>query len=72
MIPKPCVIQDPDRLADQAKYCYFTDSELLAQMQHRLAELAGAGKIDRDISDDLQRELIESAPVTPPSTDHRP
>jgi hypothetical protein len=58
-ITKPAVNPDPDDIADRAKYRYAAGTKLLADVQHRLAELAGTGKLDPDESMSLQFKLVE-------------
>lgn len=54
----PAINPDVDDIADRAKYGYARASQLLAEMQYRLAELAGAGRLDRDESIQLQIGLF--------------
>lgn len=58
-VNKPAINPDVNNIADQAKYRYAAGTKLLADMQHRLAELAGTGKLDRDESMSLQFRLVE-------------
>jgi hypothetical protein len=54
----PAVNPNVDDIADRAKYGYATGTKLLAEMQYRLAELAGTGRLDPDESMSLQDELV--------------
>ena len=47
-----------DDIADRAKYRYATGTQLLAAHQYRLAELAGTGQLDPDVSMSLQEETF--------------
>jgi hypothetical protein len=44
-------------IADLVKYHYFTINKELAELQCRLAELTGTGRLDPADNDDLQRHL---------------
>lgn len=50
----PAVNPDVHDIADQAKHAYATGTQVLADLQYRLAELAGTGRIDPDESMSLQ------------------
>jgi hypothetical protein len=54
----PAVNPNVHDIADRAKYAYATGTQLLAQTQYRLAELAGTGQIDPDESMSLQDNLF--------------
>ena len=58
MAERPAVNPNVDDIADRAKYGYATGTKLLAEMQYRLAELAGTGRLDPDESMSLQDELV--------------
>jgi len=59
MTKPPPVNPNIDEIADQAKYAFAAGTRALSETQHRLAELAGLGFLDRDESMRLQRNLIE-------------
>jgi len=58
-INKPAVNPDVDDIADRVKYGYAKVTQGLADVQHRLAELAGTGKLDPDESMSLQCKLVD-------------
>ena len=58
MAERPAVNPNVDDIADRAKHGYATGTKLLAEMQYRLAELAGTGRLDPDESMSLQDELV--------------
>jgi hypothetical protein len=49
---------DPCEDADRAKRCYAKSTEMLALMHHRLAELAGSGRLEPEESMLLQEALV--------------
>jgi hypothetical protein len=53
----PPVNPDSHKIADWAKYHYATGSQKLANIQYRLAELAGTGQLDPKESLRLQFDL---------------
>jgi len=55
----PAVNPNVHDIADRAKHAYATGTQLIAQMQYRLGELAGLGLLDPDESMSLQENLIE-------------
>ena len=57
MTTPPPVNPDVHEIADQAKYAYATMTKLLADMGHRLAELAGTGKLDTEAVWELHHML---------------
>ena len=56
---RPAVNRDVHDIADRAKHGYATATRTLADMQCRLAELAGIGRLGVDESKDLQQGLQE-------------
>ena len=50
---------DLNGLIDHLKWMYFAQSQPLAWLHYRLAELAGAGKLDPEANRELQHELSE-------------
>jgi hypothetical protein len=48
-----------DRIVDQAKYAYFKISRELADVQYKLAELTGTGKLDPDDNWNLQAHFVD-------------
>ena len=48
MSRKPPINPDVDDIADWAKWGYATGTRLISAAQHRLAELAGTGRLDPD------------------------
>jgi hypothetical protein len=58
MAERPAVNPNVDDIADRAKHGYATGTKLLAEMQYRLAELAGTGRLDPDESMSLQTNLF--------------
>lgn len=58
-VNKPAINPDVDSIVDRIKYGYAVCTKGLAEMQHRIAELAGTGKLDPDESMDLQHQLLE-------------
>jgi hypothetical protein len=49
---------DYDNIADRAKHAYARGTQLLAEMQYRLGELAGTGRLDPEESMALQWSLV--------------
>lgn len=49
---------DYDLVADRAKYAYARGTKMIADMQYRLGELAGTGRLDPEESKALQRNLV--------------
>jgi hypothetical protein len=47
-----------DKIADRAKHTYARGTKLIADMQYRLGELAGTGRLDPEESKALQSNLI--------------
>jgi hypothetical protein len=58
MAERPAVNSNVDDIADRAKHWYATGTRLLADMQYRLAELAGPGRLDPEESMSLQTNLF--------------
>lgn len=54
----PAVNPDRDDIADRAKHAFAVGTSLLAEVQYRLAELTGTGRLDRDANDELQGQLL--------------
>ncbi|MEV3905511.1 hypothetical protein AB0K11_24605 [Mycobacterium sp. NPDC050551] len=54
----PPVNPDAHDIADRAKHAYAVGTELLAEAQDRLAELAGTGRLDAEASMSLQTSLV--------------
>ena len=50
---------DLNGLIDHLKWMYFAQSQPLAWLHYRLAELAGTGKLDPEANRELQHELAE-------------
>jgi len=50
---------DLNGLIDQIKWMYFAQSQSLAWLHYRLAELAGTGRLDSKAKRELQHELVE-------------
>jgi len=50
---------DLNGLIDHLKWLYFAQSQPLAWLHYRLAELAGTGKLDSKANWELQHELVE-------------
>ena len=50
---------DLNGLIDHLKWMYFAQSQPLAWLHYRLAELAGAGQLDPEAHRELQHELSE-------------
>ena len=50
---------DLNGLIDQIKWLYFAQSQSLAWLHYRLAELAGTGKLDPEANRELQYQLSE-------------
>ena len=46
-------------VADEAKHAFAVGSQIIAETQYRLAELAGTGRLDPDESFDLQKDLVD-------------
>lgn len=59
MSRKPPVNPDVDDIADWAKWGYATGTRLLSAVQHRLAKLAGTGRLDPDEAMFLQEALVD-------------
>lgn len=59
MTERPPLNPDIDTIADQAKYRFATATEKLANLQYRLGELAGTGRLDPDESGRLQGALVQ-------------
>lgn len=59
MSTTPAVNPNVHDIADRAKHSYALGTQLLAQTQYRLGELAGLGLLDPDESMSLQENLIE-------------
>jgi hypothetical protein len=55
---RPPVNRDVHDMADRAKHGYATGTRVLAEMQYRLAELAGSGQLDAAESMELQKGLV--------------
>jgi hypothetical protein len=49
-----------DAIADRAKHAFYTGSKLLADVQYRLAELAGTGLLAADVSERLQDKIFRA------------
>jgi hypothetical protein len=58
MAERPAVNPNVHDIADRAKYGFATGTKHLAEMQYRLAELAGIGQLDPDESMRLQEQLF--------------
>jgi hypothetical protein len=58
MTTPPPVNPDVHNIADRAKHEYATGTRLLADTQYRLAELAGTGRLDPEVSWELQHRLL--------------
>jgi hypothetical protein len=58
MTTRPAVNPDFDDIADRAKYGYFAATKVLADVQYRLAELAGTGQMDPEESESLQWQMV--------------
>lgn len=56
--PYPPVNPYVREIADGAKYAYARGTQVIAEMQYRLAELAGIGQLDADESMSLQTSLV--------------
>jgi hypothetical protein len=56
----PPVNPDVHAIADRAKHGFYTASKLLADVQYRLAELAGTGQLDVDESHGLQDTVVRA------------
>ena len=50
---------DLNGLIDHLKWLYFAQSQPLARLHYRLAELAGTGRLDPKANWELQHELVE-------------
>jgi hypothetical protein len=55
---RPAVNPNTDEIADKAKHEFAVATEILAETQYRLAELAGLGVLDRNESMRLQRNIF--------------
>jgi len=55
---RPPVNPNVHDIADRAKHSYAVGTKMIAEMQYRLAELAGTGQLDREVSMDLQQALV--------------
>lgn len=58
MSNKPCINENVDQVADAAKHGYAQATRRLAELQCRLAELAGTGQLDAKESIALQRMAV--------------
>jgi hypothetical protein len=58
IVPPP-INPDPQDVANEVKYGFAVLTKRIADMQYRLADLAGRGLMDPEQSMDLQRHLIE-------------
>jgi hypothetical protein len=58
MAERPAVNPLVNDIADRAKHRYATGTQMLAALQYRLAELAGTGQLDPDVSMSLQEEVV--------------
>jgi hypothetical protein len=58
MAERPAVNPNVDDIADRVKHGYATGTQILAAHQYRLAELAGTGQLDPDVSMSLQDEVF--------------
>jgi hypothetical protein len=56
MAERPAVNPNVHDIADRAKHWYAVGTQMLAAHQYRLAELAGTGQLDPDVSMSLQEE----------------
>ena len=54
----PPINPDIDDIADRAKYGYAVATQVLAETQYRLGELAGTGQLDPKESENLQDNLV--------------
>jgi hypothetical protein len=54
----PPVNPNAHDIADRAKYAYFAATKVLADVQYRLAELAGTGQMDPKESKSLQQQMV--------------
>ena len=54
---------DLNGLIDHIKWLYFAQSQALAWLHYRLAELAGTGKLDPEANRELQYQLSEMSQV---------
>jgi hypothetical protein len=50
---------DLNGLIDHLKWLYFAQSQPVARLHYRLAELAGTGRLDSNANLELQHELVE-------------
>jgi hypothetical protein len=55
----PAVNPNVHDIADRAKYAYAAGTKVLADIQYRLGELAGTGRLDPGESKRLQRQVVD-------------
>jgi hypothetical protein len=60
MAERPAVNPNVNDMADRAKHGYATGTQMLAALQYRLAELAGTGQLDPEMSMSLQEMVFRS------------
>ena len=58
MAQRPAINPNVDDIADRAKHAFAVGTRLLADVQYRLGELAGTGRLDPDESMRLQEVLV--------------